>query len=74
MARPFALYTRTLVGAMPRQFAVAMTLTALGTVTEGVGLLVLVPLLSLIGVDVLQGALAVSRPGWRQCSAGSACR
>jgi len=42
---------------MPRQFAVAMTLTALGTVTEGVGLLVLVPLLSLIGVDVLQGAV-----------------
>jgi ATP-binding cassette subfamily C protein len=52
-----AHYIRTLVGAMPRKFAVAIALTALGTVTEGVGLLVLVPLLSLIGVDVLQGTV-----------------
>jgi ATP-binding cassette subfamily C protein len=57
VARPGARYVRTLAGAMPRQLALATGLTALGTVTEGVGLLVLVPLLSLIGVDVLQGAV-----------------
>ena len=35
----------------------AISLTALGALTEGVGLLVLVPLLSLIGVDVQQGSV-----------------
>jgi ATP-binding cassette subfamily C protein len=53
----FALYVRTLAGAVPRQTALAIVLTGLGALTEGIGLLVLVPLLSLIGVDVQQGSV-----------------
>jgi ATP-binding cassette subfamily C protein len=53
----FALYVRTLAGAMPRQLALASGLAVLGALTEGIGLLVLVPLLQLIGVDVQQGSV-----------------
>src|SRR5690348_7517486 len=35
----------------------SVVLTVLGAMTEGIGLLVLVPLLSLIGVDVQQGSV-----------------
>lgn len=55
--RSFGLYVRTLVGAVPGRTASAIVLTGLGALTEGVGLLVLVPLLSLIGVDVQQGSV-----------------
>ena len=55
--RPFALYVRTLAGAMPRRLVLATALTALGAMTEGVGLLVLVPLLDLIGINVQQGSV-----------------
>jgi len=58
VAQPLELYIRTLARAMPRRLAVAVALTVLGAVTEGVGLLVLVPLLNLIGVDVQQGSVA----------------
>jgi len=53
----FALYVRTLAGAMPRQLALASALTVVGALTEGIGLLVLVPLLHLIGIDVQQGSV-----------------
>jgi len=51
----FALYVRTVAAAMPRPLALALALTVVGALTEGVGLLVLLPLLHLIGVDVQQG-------------------
>ena len=42
---------------MPGQLALALILTALGALTEGIGLLVLVPLLHLIGIDVQHGSV-----------------
>lgn len=42
---------------MPGRLTLALTLTALGALTEGIGLLVLVPLLHLIGIDVQQGSI-----------------
>lgn len=57
MGRSFALYVRTLAGAMPRRLALAIILTALGALTEGLGFLVLVPLLQVIGIDVEQGSV-----------------
>jgi ATP-binding cassette, subfamily C, bacterial len=57
VVRSFALYVRTLIAAMPRRVLLALILTFLGAITEGVGLLVLVPLLGLIGVDVQQGSV-----------------
>jgi ATP-binding cassette subfamily C protein len=51
------LYVRTLAGAMPGRLALAVALTVLGALTEGIGLLVLVPLLNLIGIDVQQGSV-----------------
>ena len=51
------LYLRTLAGAMPGRLTLALILTALGALTEGIGLLVLVPLLHLIGIDVQQGSV-----------------
>jgi ATP-binding cassette subfamily C protein len=56
-ARPIVPYLRALARAMPGHLALAVVLTALGALTEGVGLLVLVPLLHLIGVDVEQGSV-----------------
>ncbi|MGH7785420.1 MAG: ABC transporter ATP-binding protein [Candidatus Binatia bacterium] len=55
--RPFVVFVRTLAAAMPGRLALAVALTALGAVTEGIGLLVLVPLLQVIGVDVQQGSV-----------------
>jgi ATP-binding cassette subfamily C protein len=42
---------------MRGRLLLAITLSALGALTEGIGLLVLVPLLQLIGVDVQQGSV-----------------
>jgi ATP-binding cassette, subfamily C, bacterial len=42
---------------MPGRLALAMVLAVLGALTEGVGLLILVPLLHLIGIDVQQGSV-----------------
>ena len=42
---------------MPGRLGLAMVLTVLGALTEGVGLLVLVPLLQLIGIDIQQGSV-----------------
>jgi len=42
---------------MPGRLALALILTALGALTEGIGLLVLVPLLHLIGLDVQHGSV-----------------
>ena len=61
--RMFELYIRTLAGVMPGQLALAVTLTVLGALTEGLGLLTLVPLLHLIGIDVQQGTVG-QVAGW----------
>src|SRR5262245_12981794 len=53
----FAIYVRTLAAAMPGRLALAITLTVLGALTEGLGLLILMPLLHLVGVDVYQGSV-----------------
>src|SRR5262245_27209629 len=53
--RHLAIYVRTLARAMPGRLAVGIALTALGGLTEGIGLLTLMPLLNLVGVDVQQG-------------------
>jgi ATP-binding cassette subfamily C protein len=42
---------------MPRRLVLATVLGALGALTEGIGLLILVPLLHLIGIDVQQGSV-----------------
>lgn len=42
---------------MPGRLVLATILGALGALTEGLGLLVLVPLLNLIGIDVQQGSV-----------------
>src|SRR5215470_11649632 len=55
--RAFDLYVRALAGAMPGRLALAVTLSILGALTEGLGLLTLVPLLQLIGIDVQQGSV-----------------
>src|SRR5258705_12167210 len=55
--RPFVVYIHSLAEAMPRGLASAIVLTALGALTEGVGLLALVPMLHLIGIDVGQGSV-----------------
>jgi ATP-binding cassette, subfamily C, bacterial len=52
-----AQYLRTLIGAEPGRLALALALMAVGALTEGLGLLVLVPLLNLIGLDVQQGSV-----------------
>jgi len=43
---------------MPRRLTLALTLTAASSLTEGIGLLILVPLLHLIGIDVQQGSVS----------------
>jgi len=53
--RHFVIYVRTLARAMPGRLALGITLTALGGLTEGIGVLILIPLLELVGVDVQQG-------------------
>jgi ATP-binding cassette, subfamily C, bacterial len=51
----FTPYIRTLAAAMPGRLGFVTSLTAIGALTEGIGLLILVPLLHLIGIDVQQG-------------------
>lgn len=55
-AHSLGVYVRTVAGAMPGTLMVALALTALGALTEGIGLLVLLPLLRLIGVDMPPGS------------------
>ena len=55
--RAFDLYILTLAGAMPGRLVLALSLSILGALTEGLGLLTLVPLLQLIGIDVQQGSV-----------------
>ncbi|HXJ84033.1 MAG TPA: hypothetical protein VMS64_35785 [Candidatus Methylomirabilis sp.] len=50
-------YVRTLAAAMPGRLGLAMVLTALGALTEGIALLVRVPQLHLIGMDVQRGSV-----------------
>src|SRR5262245_29405585 len=52
-----ALYFRAVAGAMPRRLVLAVILAMSGALTEGIALLVLVPLLHLIGIDVAQGSV-----------------
>jgi ATP-binding cassette subfamily C protein len=53
----FWIYTGTLTKLMPKKFFVALLLMVLISLTEGLGLLLLVPLLQLVGLDVQQGSL-----------------
>ena len=50
-------YTGSLAQYMPRKVVVALFLMVLISLTEGVGLLLLIPLLQLVGLDVGQGSL-----------------
>jgi ATP-binding cassette, subfamily C, bacterial len=50
-------YITDLTGLMPKKIVFALSLMVLVTLTEGIGLLLLVPLLQLVGLDVQQGAL-----------------
>jgi ATP-binding cassette subfamily C protein len=52
-------YARHLIAALPRQVAFGLCLTAGVALTEGIGLLVLVPMLEMLGLDVQHGNL-----GW----------
>ena len=55
--KAFCPYISTLGCAMPRKVAVALTLMVSLSLMEGVGLLMLVPLLGLVGLDVSHGEL-----------------
>ena len=55
--RSFALYIRTLAAAMPGRLVLAMIVDALGASPEGIGLLVLVPLLNHISIDAQQDSV-----------------
>lgn len=50
-------YTRNLIQLMPRKVVLAITLMVLLSLTEAVGLVLLIPLLGLVGLDVGQGSL-----------------
>lgn len=53
----FLPYIATLVGVMSWKVALALTLMVCVSLTEGIGLLLLVPLLQLVGLDVQQGSI-----------------
>jgi ATP-binding cassette subfamily C protein len=53
----FLSYIKTLSKAMPQRVALALTLMILIALTEGIGILLLVPLLHLVGLDVDEGSL-----------------
>jgi ATP-binding cassette subfamily C protein len=55
--RPFLAYVRTLVRRLPGRTALALALMLATGLMEGIGLLVLVPMLQLIGLDVQQGSV-----------------
>ncbi len=50
-------YTRNLTQLMPRTVVLTVTLMVLLSFTEAVGLLLLIPLLGLVGLDVAQGSI-----------------
>ena len=50
-------YIKALTSFMPRKVILAISLMIFISLTEGIGLLLLVPLLGLVGLDVQQGAL-----------------
>ncbi len=53
----FIEYIKALLGFKPKNITVALTLMVFISLTEGIGLLLLVPLLQLVGLDVQQDAL-----------------
>jgi ATP-binding cassette subfamily C protein len=53
----FMEYIKTLFGFKPKNITIALILMVFISLTEGIGLLLLVPLLQLVGLDVQQGAL-----------------
>ncbi len=54
---PFLNYARSLVKDMPYQVALVMGLMTFMAVSEGVSLLLLIPMLQIVGLDVQQGNL-----------------
>lgn len=50
-------YITLLTGFMPRKFSATLALMVIISLSEGIGLLLLIPLLQLVGLDVQQGAL-----------------
>lgn len=55
--RNLRAYINSLVQFRPKKFGLALSLMVFVGLTEGIGLLLLVPLLQLVGLDVQQGAL-----------------
>lgn len=55
--RAFWPYLRALVSLMPRKAGLALGVMVCLSLTEGIGLLMLVPLLQLVGLDVQRGSL-----------------
>ncbi len=53
----FTEYIKALLGFRSRSIALTLALMVIISLTEGIGLLLLVPLLQLVGLDVQQGAL-----------------
>jgi len=53
----FTEYIKALLGFRSKNLALALALMVFISLTEGIGLLLLVPLLQLVGLDVQQGAL-----------------
>ncbi len=58
MKSTFRTYTKTLLGIMSWKVALVLGLMACLSLTEGVGLLLLIPMLQLVGFDVEQGAIS----------------
>ena len=54
--RHFLDFLRSVVTAMPGRFALAATMTVVAAFSEGVGVVLLIPLLGLVGLDVGGGA------------------
>lgn len=50
-------YTKNLMGIMPRKVVVSLILMVLLSLSEGISLLLLVPLLQLVGLNVSQGSI-----------------
>lgn len=57
-SRNFTEYVKALFGFKPKNITVALALMVIVSLTEGIGLLLLIPLLQLVGLDVQQGALS----------------
>jgi len=54
----FEVYIKSLLQIMPKKVSLSILLMVLISFTEGIGLILLVPLLQLVGLDVQQGSLA----------------